>query len=122
MEIEIVLGLGIIIAALAYFVFRKRQEESVPADVVKTEQYVQITPEPIAGTPIATVVEPVQPVEVTAPVVTTVTHVPEVTQAVKEFEEPKVEVKPEPKPVAKKPAAKTPAKPKTTTAKAKKKK
>ena len=134
MGIELTILLGLVIIALAYFFFRKTKDVAIPEDVVKTEQHVQITPEPIGGVPVvAADPVPVEPAPAAAPTEptpvlaeptptpvepsTAVYFIPEVTQAVAEY------VMEETKPVETKPVAvKAPTKAKAPAVKAKKKK
>jgi len=130
MGIELTILLGLVIIAIAYFFFRKAKDVAILEDVVKTEQHVQITPEPIGGVPVVAVEPvPVEPAPVKpTPASTepepspTVSYIPEVTQAVAEY------VVEETKPVeaklvaAKKIATKAPTNKKAPATKAKKKK
>jgi UDP-N-acetylmuramyl pentapeptide phosphotransferase/UDP-N-acetylglucosamine-1-phosphate transferase len=49
MGIELTILLGLVIIAIVYFFFRKTKDITIPEDVVKTEQHIKITPEPIGG-------------------------------------------------------------------------
>jgi len=124
MGIELTILLGLVIIEIVYFFFRKTK------DVMTTEQHIKFTPEPIGGVPVvAAAPAPSDPesVPVPAPVVTTVTFVPEVTQAVAGYVEPETKVEQKKVAVAKLAStiaakSKTQAKPKAAVIKAKKKK